>query len=738
MPRLPARSLHLPRLLGLCAVVSAWPMGCTPEGEEVADPNAPPDACDAATDALADGLQTGDELILAFDCANVGGQLDPLAPFVTTLNVATAPGGEVLADLWIQVINQELTNASGGATTVALTTDDIAQVVGELAGFFESGAPTVMLDLTAEAIRYDVLPEGLYFLREIFAALAASEQAEAGRDLTAFLAAVEDLLCHTGGEQDGCHSNLEQALQGLAATRTETTWDPEDPTNDDLQRLLSWVLYADGDEARAQAALEGVGRALAALAGPRRNLHSTDEAKPALTHLLGKTLPALYGDDLSTPYHYEGYPSRNPRESALYGILLTLADPAVMDAMAAAGPEAAKLVSSYYQVNQGAVGYATDAHTDACRSPFQETALYGTANNGMDQLIRLLVVTDIAFDAPGVPETCQGLMNILLPLVAPYMDLSGSKSIGGLVLELFAQLPLPLIQLGTNIINVPLVVDISNQLCGLNIQYDDTEALQAAVYSENTMNMTLPLLKAINEANQMPALVELLGVVWSTPALCELGPELALAFDPQAPDGAPSTGVPSPLLPDPSAPVGESTHDAVTMPLLALTMDVARHADVLTDALQQGLVNGKEPLARMMFNLGRMAYQPTSALERVGQVQAALSQVSGGSGDVDLSGSTALLDDSGVMYALSATLGSEVMVDALVVGTAETPISLLDTVGERIEDGTVGSWLSLLESVLVGLNDDLNGSGARQVAQDDPSGLTYDLKNGPSPRHGAY
>ena len=76
--------------------VAALPLlalfACGTEGEDVTvvQDNRPA-ACDEAFDVLADGLQTGDEILLTFQCVNVSGTFDPFVDVLTTMLDDTLP-----------------------------------------------------------------------------------------------------------------------------------------------------------------------------------------------------------------------------------------------------------------------------------------------------------------------------------------------------------------------------------------------------------------------------------------------------------------------------------------------------------------------------------------------------------------------------------------------------------------------------------------------------------------------
>lgn len=677
-------------------------LACGPEGEQILS-SSQDAACAASDAALVDGISTGDELIAVFECANAAGQLDPLAPTLYAMQTSADPAGVPLLDLWVSAINQALTNRSGGPTTVALTADDLAAAVSQLAGFMDSGAPQVALNLMAESIDKHLVADALWWMRWMGVGATQMRFATSGPDLGAWLAATQDILCHGGVEP--CHSSLERALQGLAAFSTPSTWDPQDPANDDLRLALDWNFYAGGDVRRATEAHEALARSLAALSEPRQ-IPGFEGERTVLSVLLVDVLPPLAGDDLSTPDVYEGYGSLNPHESALYALTLLLTDPSIREAMTNSSDDVWELVSSYYPGTPGGdPGYATPWHTDTCLDPSQQPRQFGVANNGLDQVLRLLAATDIPYDE--TPALCRGIFEVALPLAAPVFSFSGDKSIGSVVLELFAQLPLKAVQWATNLLNIRPVVAIANTTCGLNIQYDDTEALQAAVYQVDTMNMALPLLLAITEANQMPPVVDAISALWATPAVCELGPTLRLMFHPEAPQ-AQGSGSGLDLLPNPSAPAGSTAHDQITVPLIEVAMDLGRHADVLLPPIELALRDGQEELVSLLLDLGRMAHDPSSALGEVGLLSAEISQLDLGGGPVDLGGAASALGDEDLAYALFATLASPEVIDALENGSSQTPISLLDRTSQRVKDGTYDEYLALLSTLLRELDGQLS------------------------------
>lgn len=683
---------------------------CGPEGEQIITvEHTTNQACADASEQLADGLQTGDEIILTVECANTTGDLDPLLDMLEAMQVATDPDGTPLLDLWVSAINDQLANAEGGGISVAITPSQMEEAVSQLLGFVESGAPQVALELVAESIETRVVEAGTRWLAVMMDDLVKMSRAEESPSLSAWADGVQAILCQqdpdTGAE---CRSSLQRFLAGSAANKSVVEYDPASLANDDLQQTLAWLLYAGGDVRRATESAEGLAKGLALMTEPGEYIDGR-VAPPALESLFTSLLPSLFGDDLSTPYVYEGYPSHNRSESALYGIMLALRSPAIQDGLENGTAETQALVHNYYEGVAGEFGYATPFRQQTCASPSQLPETHGVANTGVEQLLRLLSAANVSYD---VTDSCKTLFAPLLILGSPYLDVSGSTSVSALILEFAALLPIELLKIGATVLNTEIVTNLVNTACEINIQYDDTEVLEAAIYFPVTPTYSLPLIKALNDAHQIEPLVNYLDDLWQTPALCELGPTLRLALSPDAPASDGEGGDLDDILPDPHAAPGTTYHDQVIQPLLETVMDLGAVAPVVLPPINRTLQNGQEELVDLLLDLGAMANNPDSSLGQLGLLQAEMSQLGGRVKTPDLGPTAEALGREDLVELLAMTLSDPGVINAITVGTDPADTSILESTARQIRAGTFDTFLRILESLLQDLDESLSADDA--------------------------
>lgn len=679
------------------------PFGCAPEGDHLAltEP-VPEDPCSSAEITLGNGIQDGDELRAIFDCVNRGGQFDSLVATMDAMQQNKISDGKTtVLDMWADILNEEVANAKDSG--VSVNTADLVKSLDDLIALLNEGWLPDVIDLAGQALDNGVVEPVVPLLGKIGEPIVALQNTN---QYDAYLNTLVGLLCPGLDANGQCSGNVQQLYRGLGqANAAYGTPDYPLPDGEQTTALLAGLLAPAGDdEATNQSLNQALGRGVA-------RLGSTS----FLDNTLGRWVPALYGDNPSTPAQ-EGYESYDARKSALYGILSLMGssdvDPdtgktfqdEMQDMVNALGP----LVSNYYVWSPGNTKGQTGKPPSGTCDP-KHSGNFSADNPayyGLDQILRLLKGADVNYDAPGNTACAATLEAALSGLGLAYgtqyydLELSGTTNIASLLLEIFAQLPEEDVVKATDSASyVASALTAVNSLCHTNILPDDYEALQASVHISAVIGPTLKLMKAVNHAGQIDTLKDLIVGLYDTHALCEMQPWLQQAAVKNGPlvDAVPLS---APLLP------GHPYHEVVMVPLLK-TLDSmnAATASQLLSPIEEGLAQAGPDVGDLTQGLGKLALAAqkeaaagkTPALYELGQIMKDL-----GAYDPNYTAIASVaraVQEQIILTGLLETLAVPDVQTAMTVasGDAESPVQYLSGV---VNSGDLLNTLYMLRGLL--------------------------------------
>ena len=672
--------LHL--TLSLVVILSF--SSCVSEGEDRVVLSAPSqDPCEDFDPTA--GLSSGADFQLFFGCLNKEGQLDWMAPLVDTLATTPALAGGSLLDAWVEKLG------SGGQ----MDPRQLGTGAKDLQAQLESGATELKLRTMSQGIEDGVWSAGLRFLSVV----AREIRSLPGDQRDAWRASLQRMMCHSEDPGSFCQSPLRDHARGKAEILlAHPPGSPDYPLNSDLdnRNKVDWIFYAGGDLERATRSNQHLVEAFAQMALPQPELGE----KTVWQHLFTRTLPDLYGDDLDTPYFYEGYPSHNTAQSALYGLMLASGDVVVRQAVVDAKPESYRLLTTHFPMDLRTVGESGQAVDGCAAAELPNPEL----RHAVGQLLRILEASNYDIDDPALPERCGWGVDLMLPWLHQMYELSGSRNLAVIVMEVFSQLPAEQAQDGADLLNHESIVDVINGMCQLGLSYEDTEALQVVVYMQANLTYGQAYLSAFSQASQLETVTNFLAALERSGAWCGMTDLARLFDDPLSPSPVPPEI--DPTLPQLGG--GPEAHDKVTQPMLTTVMDFALEAPHLLPPVEAALreVEGQQSLADLLTAMGRLAHRDDSALLQASTLDYAAAQVD--TTGASIPRAAALLNDGPLVDLLLETLASPEVIITLTQPSPQTGISVLDGLQKKLDDGELLSTLNAVANLLGSLETSTN------------------------------
>lgn len=466
------------------------------------------------------------------------------------------------------------------------------------------------------------------------------------------------------------------------------------PFNSDLdnRNKIDWIFYAGGDVQRATRSNQHLAEAFSQMALPQPELGGFT----VWGQLFSRTLPELYGDNLNTPGLYEGYPTRNTAQSALYGLMVASGDVVVRQAVVDAKPESYRLLTTYFPMDLRTVGESGQKVDGCAAGQLPDPEL----RHAVGQLLRILEASDYDIDDPALPERCGYGVALALPWLHQMYELSGSRNLAVLVMEVFSQLPPEQAQDGADLLNHQSIVDVINGMCQLGLVYEDTEALQVVVYMQANLTYGQAYLSAFSQAGRLETVTHFLSALERSGAWCGMTDLATLFDDPLSPSPVPPEI--DPTLPQVGG--GPEAHDKVTLPMFTTMMDVAQEAPQLLPPLEATLRDeeGIQALGELLTSLGRWAHRSDSALLETSTLDYSAAQADPEARSV--ARSAALLGDGALVDLLLETLANPAVLSTLTQPNPQTGISVLEGLQAKLEGGDLLSTLSALSQMLSSFN----------------------------------